>query len=88
MLQRNTEEEASLDGAYACVGLLLCVLCLDADIKARINAVSQDGMIRKVVTMVESYLRLRRENDQDEDEGRTSSTERMQTALEALRSVI
>lgn len=56
------------------------------DVKARINALSQDGMIRKVVLMVESYLRLRQENDQDEAEGRASDTGRMQAALEALRS--
>ena len=70
---------------YAYLALLLCILCLEADIRARVEIVGQTGIIGRLACIVEEFLLLNRQVDQFGDEKRNNNIERMESILRLLR---
>ena len=72
--------------AYAYLALLLCLLCIDMEVKARVVFLGQSSIVDKMTSVVEDFLLLHRQVDQFGDKDRVSDIERIEAVLEALRS--
>ena len=82
----TSEAEIGSNVAYAYLALLLSLLCIDREVRARVDLLGQSSIVGKVVSVVEELLRLRRQVDQIGDENRENDIERMEAVLSALGS--
>lgn len=82
----TSEAEIGSNVAYAYLALLLSLLCIDREVRARVDLLGQSSIVGKVVSVVEELLRLRRQVDQIGDENRENDIERMEVVLRALGS--
>lgn len=82
----TSEAETSSNVAYAYLALLLCLLCLDPDIKSRVSILGHSSLIDKMAFVVEDFLRLARQVEREGEEDQMSDIERMEAVVKALRS--